>query len=191
MTNRQCCNSTTSFIATSTFEFFDTAETYSASVSLKDTGLVEALLHDFRVAFTPYQAHQVAACLIQAIGHLGVLLTNSYDRNTLKLLDSIGIWTQLIVINRSIPKPGSDKLDDQGFGPNYVASGRFQDPDPSVTFVDERQAVYDVSIRPHKDAIMLKFGWVAWIFNPVEAEWLAHQLWTAAFLAAKRPNAAG
>jgi len=39
---------------------------------------------------------------------------------------------------------------------------------------------------PHKDAIMLKFGWVAWIFTPNEAEWLADQLWTVAFLAAKQ-----
>ncbi|MBK4992464.1 hypothetical protein IAE39_000638 [Pseudomonas sp. S37] len=187
MTNSQCCNSTASFIATSTFEFLDTAETYSASVSFRSTGLVEALLHDFRVAFTPYQAHQVAACLIQAIGHLGVSLTNSYERKTLNLLDSIGQWTQLILPNLPAPEAGTAELRHQGFGPAFVASGVFRDPAPQVAFEDESQAIYDISVMPHKDAIMLKFGWVGWIFTPNEAEWLADQLWTAALLAAKQP----
>lgn len=35
---------------------------------------------------------------------------------------------------------------------------------------------------------MLQFGWVAWMLSPAEAEWLADQLWTAAFLAAKLPG---
>lgn len=186
MTNSQCCKSTATFSATSTFKFLDTGETYGAAVSFKDNGLVEALLHDFRVAFTPYQAHQVAACLIQAIGHLEVSLTNSYERKTLNLLDSIGQWTQLILPNLTVPKAGAVLLHGQGFGANFVASGVFQDPAPQVSFEDESQAIYDISIMPHKDAIMLKFGWVAWIFTPVEAEWLADQLWTVAFLAAKQ-----
>ncbi|MFR0675496.1 hypothetical protein ACLUUI_16195 [Enterobacterales bacterium AW_CKDN230030176-1A_HGKHYDSX7] len=186
MTNSRCCNSTTSFISTSNFKFLDTAETYGAAVSLKGNGLVEALLHDFRVAFTPYQAHQVAACLIQAIGHLGVSLTNSYESNTLDLLESIGQWTQLILPNLPAPGAGTAELRHQGFGPAFVATGVFQDPVPQVAFVDESQAIYDISIMPHKDAIMLKFGWVAWIITPTESEWLADQLWTAAFLAAKQ-----
>lgn len=186
MNNNQCCKSTATFSATSTFKFIDTAETYGASVSLKETGLVEALLHDFRVAFTPYQAHQVAACLIQAIGHLGVSLTNSYERKTLDLLDSIGQWTQLILPHLTAPEAGAAGLHGQGFGPNFVASGMFQDPAPNVAFEDESQAIYDISIMPHKEAIMLKFGWVVWIFTPNEAEWLADQLWIAAFLAAKQ-----
>ncbi|HGY2302136.1 TPA: hypothetical protein ACNV18_005586 [Pseudomonas putida] len=187
MINNQCCKSTATFCATSTFRFLDTGETYVAAVSLKDNGLLEALLHDFRVDFTPYQAHQVAASLIQAIGHLGVSLTNSYERKTLDLLDSIGQWTQLILPNLPAPEAGTAELRHQGFGPAFFASGVFQDPAPQVAFQDESQAIYDISIMPHKDAIMLKFGWVAWIFNPVEAEWLADQLWTAAFLAAKLP----
>lgn len=187
MINNQCCKSTATFSATSTFRFLDTGETYGAAVSLEDNRLVEALLHDFRVAFTLYQAHQVAASLIQAIGHLGVSLTNSYERRTLDLLDSIGQWTRLILPNLTVPKAGAAGLNGQGFGPNFVASGAFKDPAPQVAFEDESQAIYDISIMPHKDAIMLKFGWVAWIITPTEAEWLADQLWTGAFLAAKLP----
>lgn len=188
MINNQCCKSTATFSATSTFKFLDSAETYDASVSLKETGLVEALLHDFRVVFTPYQAHQVAVCLIQAIGHLGVSLTNSYERKTLDLLDSIGQWTRLILPNLTVHKAGAAGLHGQGFGPKFVASGVFQDPELQVSFEDESQAIYDISIMPHKDSIMLKFGWAAWIFTPTESEWLADQFWTAAFLAAKQPT---
>jgi len=186
MNNRQFCKSTATFSSTSTFKFLDTDETYGAAVNFKGNGLVEVILHDFRVAFTPYQAHQVAACLIQAIGQLGVSLTNSYERKTLDLLDSIGQWTKIILPHLTVPKAGAAGLHSQGFGPNFVASGVFQDPAPQVAFEDESQAIYDLSIRPHKDAIMLKFRWVAWIFTPAEAEWLTNQLWTAAFLAARQ-----
>ncbi|MBH3379624.1 MULTISPECIES: hypothetical protein [Pseudomonas] len=56
-----------------------------------------------------------------------------------------------------------------------------------MSFEDESQAIYDISVMPHKDAIMFKFGWGAWIFTSSEAELLADQLWTAAFLAARQP----
>ena len=143
MINNQCCKSTATFSATSIFKFLDTAETYDTSVSLKETGLVEVLLHKFCVAFTPYQAHQVAACLIQAIGHLGVSLTNSYERKTLDLLDSIGQWTQLILPNLPAPEAGTAELRHQGFGPAFVASGVFHDPAPQVAFEDKSQAIYE------------------------------------------------
>lgn len=104
----------------------------------------------------------------------------------MKVYDTIGFWTQLIMPHLTTPQVGVDKIHCQGDGADFVAIGALKDPDPVVHFEDKTQAIYDLSIRPYKDAIMLKFGWVVWIFTPNEAEWLADQLWTAAFLAAKQ-----
>ncbi|HDS0940347.1 TPA: hypothetical protein QDZ12_003631 [Pseudomonas putida] len=106
----------------------------------------------------------------------------------MKVYDTIGFWTQLIMPHLTTPQVGIDKIHCQGDGADFVAIGTLKDPDPVVHFEDKTQAIYDLSIRPYKDAIMLKFGWAAWIFTPNEAEWLADQLWTAAFLAAKMPT---
>ncbi|MFG0862802.1 hypothetical protein [Pseudomonas sp. CJQ_13] len=179
---------TASFQATSAFNFPNTGESYKTSVSLTDAGLIDTWLHDFRVAYTPCQAHQMAVGLVRAVMNLRVSITDAYDRNSVKVYDLIGCWTQLIMPNLSKPQVGVDKIDNQGDGADFVATGTLRDPDPVVQFADEAEAIYDLSIRPYDESIMLQFGWVAWMLSPAEAEWLADQLWTAAFLAAKMPT---
>lgn len=180
------CKTTALFEATSAFNFPGTDESYKTSVSLTSTGLIDTWFDGFRTTYTPYQAHQIAAGLLRAVMNLRLSLTNAYDRNSVKVYDTIGFWTQLIMPHLTTPQVGIDKIHCQGDGADFVAIGTLKDPDPAVHFEDKTQAIYDLSIRPYKDAIMLKFGWVGWIFTPNEAEWLADQLWTAAFLAAKQ-----
>lgn len=184
--NHSKCKATARFEATSTFNFPDTQESYKTSVSLTSTGLIDTWLHDFRVAYTSCQAHQIAACLVLAVMNLRVSLTNAYARNSVKVYDTIGFWTQLIMPHLSKPQVGIDKIHSEGDGIDFVAEGTLGDPDPDVDFEDETQAIYELSIRPYGESIMLKLGWVEWVLNPAEAEWLADQLWTAAFLAAKQ-----
>lgn len=188
MTLSKCCKTTVSFGATSVFNFPFADEGYKASVSLKETGLIETWLHDFRAVYTPCQAHQIAACLVRAVMNLRLALTNAYDRNSAKVYDTIGIWTQLIMPNLSTLQDGIDKIHMDGDGSAFFAIGTLRDPDPAVYFKDEADATYDLTIRPYEKSIMLKFGWVAWMLSQEEAEWLADQLWTAAFLAAKQPT---
>ncbi|MEN5141146.1 hypothetical protein [Pseudomonas juntendi] len=71
-------------------------------------------------------------------------------------------------------------------GDDFIAHGAFHDPDPIVEFDDEKEAIYDLAILLQNGSVTMKFGWVAWILNSAEAEWLADQLWAAAFLAAKQ-----
>lgn len=186
MTLSKCCKTTVSFGATSVFNFPYTDEGYKASVSLKETGLIDTWLHDFRAVYTPCQAHQIAACLVRATMNLRLSLTKAYDRNSVKVYDTIGFWTQLIMPHLSKPQVGIDKIHSEGDGIDFVAEGTLRDPDPVVDFEDETQAIYELSIRPYGESIMLKLGWVEWVLSPAEAEWLADQLWTAALLAAKQ-----
>lgn len=71
------------------------------------------------------------------------------------------------------------------FGDDFIAHGAFHDPDPIVKLDDAKEAIYDLAILLQDDVITMKFGWVAWILSPAEAEWLAEQIWTAALLTAK------
>lgn len=185
--NHSKCKTTARFEATSAFNFPDAEESYKTSVSLTSTGLIDTWFDGFRTTYTPYQAHQIAAGLLRAVMNLRLSLTNAYDRNSVKVYDTIGFWTQLIMPHLTTPQVGVDKIHCQGDCADFLATGSLRDPDPVVHFEDKTQAIYDLSIRPYKDAIMLKFGWVAWIITPTEAEWLADQLWTGAFLAAKLP----
>lgn len=184
--NHSNCKATALFEAASAFNFPETGESYKASVSLTSTGLIDTWLHDFRAVYTPYQAHQIAAGLVRAIMNLRLSLTNAYDRNSMKVYDTIGFWTRLIMPNLSMPQDGIDKIHMEGDGSAFFAIGTLRDPDPVVDFKDEADATYDLTIRPYEQSIMLQFGWVAWMLSPAEADWLADQLWTAAFLAAKQ-----
>ena len=183
--NYSKCKATALFEATSAFNFPETEESYKASVSLTSTGLIDTWLHDFRVAYTPCQAHQIAVGLLRAAMNLRLSLINAYDRKSMKVYDTIGFWTQLIMPHLSKPQVGIDKMHCDGDGADFAAIGALRDPDPVVHFADEAQAIYDLSIRPYEQSIMLQFGWVAWMLSPTEAEWFADQLWVAAFLAAK------
>ncbi|WP_372028440.1 hypothetical protein [Pseudomonas kurunegalensis] len=185
--NHSKCKATALFEATSAFIFPETEESYKASVSVTSTGLIDTWLHDFRVAYTPCQAHQIAAGLVRAVMNLRLSITGAYDRKSVKVYDTIGAWTRLIMPHLSTPQLGIDKVHCEGDGADFVAMGALRDPAPVVDFEDETQAIYDLSIRPYEDLIMLQFGWVAWMLSPAEAEWMADQLWTAALLAAKQP----
>lgn len=186
--NHSKYKTTARFEATSAFNFPDAEESYKTSVSLTSTGLIDTWFDGFRTTYTPYQAHQIAAGLLRAVMNLRLSLTNAYDRNSVKVYDTIGFWTQLIMPHLPKTQVGVDKIHSQGDGADFVAIGTLRDPAPVVHFADEAQAIYDLSIRPYEGSIMLQFGWVAWMLSPAEAEWLADQLWTAAFLAAKLPG---
>ncbi|BAW24430.1 TPA: hypothetical protein ACHTCR_005381 [Pseudomonas putida] len=186
--NHSKYKTTARFEATSAFNFPGAEESYKTSVSLTSTGLIDTWFDDFRTSYTPCQAHQIAAGLLRAIMNLRLSLTNAYDRNSVKVYDTIGFWTQLIMPHLPKTQVGVDKIHSQGDGADFVAIGTLRDPAPVVHFADEAQAIYDLSIRPYEGSIMLQFGWVAWMLSPAEAEWLADQLWTAAFLAAKLPG---
>ncbi|AYN16821.1 hypothetical protein CHR29_17395 [Pseudomonas monteilii] len=129
-------------------------------MSLTSAGLIDTWLHDFRLAYTPCQAHQIAASLVQAVINLRLSMTNSYDLNSAKVYDTIDFWTQLIMPHLSKPQAGIDKIHSQGHGVDFVAVGTLRDPDPVVRFADEAQAIYDLSMRPYENLIMLQFGWV-------------------------------
>ncbi|MDH4848007.1 hypothetical protein E8E71_30300 [Pseudomonas sp. BN605] len=173
------------FKAALAFRFPNTDESYRTTVKLEGSGLINTWLLDFRVAYTPLQAHLIAASLIQSIIHL--ILPKGLDDRSTELNDRVGIWTTLIVPSMPKSKIGAEEIQWRGFGEAFVASGAFLDPEPAVEFKDKEKAIYDLTVRPCGESIMLKFGWVEWVLSPAEAEWLADQLWTAAFLAAKQP----
>ncbi|AMM03024.1 conserved protein of unknown function [Pseudomonas putida KT2440] len=187
MTSSKHCRPRVKFKAASAFRFPNTDESYRATVRLESSGLMNTWLHDFRVAYTPLQANLVAASLIQSIIHL--IVPKGQDERSTELNDRVGIWTKLIVPSMPKSQIGTDDIQWRGFGEAFVASGAFLDPDPAVGFKDEAGAIYDLTIRPYGESIMLKFGWVEWVLSPAEAEWLADQLWTAAHLAAKQTKA--
>ncbi|MBV4516177.1 MULTISPECIES: hypothetical protein [Pseudomonas] len=173
-----------SFKASTSFCFAETLVNYRATVKLEPLGLINTWLDDFRVAYTILQAVQVATSLNYSLIHLAKQLGSIGEEE--KLEHRIACWSDLIAPYLSRPQPGVDQMYYGGSGEDFVASGAFHDPDPIVEFDDDQKAIYDLSINLEDGSIMMRFGWVAWMLAPSEAEWLAEQMWTAAFLAAKR-----
>ncbi|MEW4948244.1 hypothetical protein [Pseudomonas asiatica] len=188
MTASKPRNPVFSFKASTFFRFPEVPEDYRATVKLERSGLINTWLHDFRVAYTLPQAVLVATSLSHALIHL------AKQRRTLemkrKLDNRLACWSNLIAPYMAKPQPGDDQIFLGVSGDNFIAHGAFHDPDPIVEFNDAKEAIYDLAILLEDGAITMKFGWVAWILNPAEAEWLAEQIWTAAFLAAKKPTCA-
>lgn len=79
----------------------------------------------------------------------------------------------------------SDLLIVLKMGGGFLAAGTLLDPEPAVEFENGEEPYYDLQIGLDDKFINLSFGWVCWSFSRNEAEWLAEQLLTAAFLATK------
>lgn len=105
-----------------------------------------------------------------------------------KLEHRIACWSGLIAPYLSEPKSGIDEMYSDVSGEKYIGYGTFRDPDPIFEFDDVKDAAYDLEIMLDDGVVTMKFGWVAWMLDPSEAEWLADQLWAAAFLAAKQKS---
>ncbi|MNC60742.1 hypothetical protein D3C75_1106400 [compost metagenome] len=83
----------------------------------------------------------------------------------------------------------SDLLQVLRTGRQFLIVGTLLDPDPAVEFEEGVEPYYDLKIGLEGQYIYLSFGWVRWMFTTSEAEWLAEQLLTAAFLATKSVRA--
>lgn len=187
MTTSKLRNPVVSFKASTFFCFPEVPEDYRASVKLERSGLINTWLHDFRVAYTLTQAVQVATSLSHALIHLAKQQRTVEMKR--KLDNRLACWGNLIAPYIPSSQPDGDQMYLSVSGEDFVAHGAFHDPDPIVEFEDAKEAIYDLAILLQDGAITMKFGWVEWVFSPAEAEWLADQLWTAAYLAAKQLNA--
>lgn len=112
--NHSNCKATALFEASSAFNFPDTDDSYKTSVSLTSTGLIDTWFDGFRTTYTPYQAHQIAAGLLRAAMNLRLAVKNAYDRNSVRVYDTIGFWTQLIMPHLPKTQVGVDKIHSQG-----------------------------------------------------------------------------
>ncbi|UXH38806.1 hypothetical protein [Pseudomonas promysalinigenes] len=185
MTSSKPRKSSSSFKAVKSFNFPGGLESYNAAVKLEPSGLVNTWSHDFRVAYTLIQAVQVATSLSYSLIYLAKQRRSIETQR--KLEHRIACWSGLIAPYMSEPKSGIDEMYSDMSGERFIGHGTFHDPDPLFEFDDAKDAVYDLAIIVEDGVVIMKFGWVAWMLDPSEAEWLADQLWTAAFLAAKHP----
>lgn len=175
-----------SFKASTFFRFPEVPEDYRATVKLERSGLINTWLDDFRVAYTLTQAVQVATSLSRALIHLAkqrLAVEMKYEID-----NRLACWSNLVAPYMPRPQLGGDQMFLSVSGDDFIAHGAFYDPDPIVKFDNAQEAIYDLAILLQDGAITMKFGWVAWILSPAEAEWLAEQIWTAALLAAKQSN---
>lgn len=184
MTASKPRNPVFSFKGSTVFRFPEVPEDYRATVKLERSGLINTWLHDFRVAYTLPQAVLVATSLSHALIHLAKQRRAVEMKR--KLDNRLACWSNLIAPHIPRPQPGDDQIFFGVSGDDFIAHGAFHDPDPIVKFDDAKEAIYDLAILLQDGAITMKFGWVAWMLSPAEAEWLAEQIWTAAFLAAKQ-----
>lgn len=184
MTASKPRNPVFSFKASTFFRFPEVPEDYRATVKLERSGLINTWLHDFRVSYTLTQAVQVATSLSHALIHLAKQRRSVEMKR--KLDNRLACWSNLIAPYMPRRQQGGDQIFFGVSGDDFIASGAFHDPDPIVKFDDAKEAIYDLAILLQDGAITMKFGWVAWMLSPAEAEWLAEQIWTAALLAAKR-----
>lgn len=183
MTSSKPRKFSSSFKTVKSFNFPGGLEDYDAAVKLESSGLINTWLHDFRVAYTLIQAVQVATSLSYSLIHLAKQLRSIGMQR--KLEHRIACWSGLIAPYMSEPKSGIDEMYSDMSGEKFIGYGTFHDPDPIFEFEDAKDAAYDLTIMLEEGVVIMKFGWVAWMLDPSEAEWLADQLWTAAFLAAK------
>lgn len=190
MASRKLLQPSNSFKAPSNFYVSGTSETFPVTLRLMESGLIDTWFNGLRVAYTPHQAHLVASSLVHALVHLSVSLTGGCSKEAKKLHDSVSLWAELIIPSLRHSQDAADPITHEGHGAHFVARGALENPDPSpdFEFSDEAQSTYDLLIRPHEASVRLKFSYVKWLLSPAEAEWLANQLWVAAFLAAKQYN---
>lgn len=188
MSSNKRLKSRLTFKSSQTFKFPEIDEYFRTTVKLTASQLVRVRLYDFDVSFTSLQACDVGLGLIEAVINSG-----GHDENKSgkpEPQSNLEFWSTLIKPNESfgsIEQSGS--LQVLRTGGNFLAVGTLLDPDPPVEFEDGEEPYYDLQIGLEGQYIHLSFGWVRWMFTSSEAEWLAEQLLTAAFLATKAARA--
>ena len=165
------------------------SEPFPVSLRLMKSGLINTYFNGLRVAYTPLQAHLIALSLVHSLVHLNVSLTGDSSKEVKKLQELVFLWAEVIIPSLHLSQD-ADLIVHTGHGANFVARGALQNPDPKPDFAfsDEAQTTYDLLVRPHEASVLLKFACVEWLLSPDEVQWLAKQLWAAAFLAAKQYN---
>jgi hypothetical protein len=188
MSGNKRLKSRVTFKSSEAFMFPGTDEDFRTTVKLTASQLVRLRLHDFNASFSALQAHDVGFGLIEAI-------INSNDPDEIKSDKSkhqtnLKFWSALIPRNQlSGSTEKSELLQVLRTGRNFLIVGTLLDPDPAVEFEGGEEPYYDLKIGLEGQYIYLSFGWVRWMFTTSEAEWLAEQLLTAAFLATKSVRA--
>jgi hypothetical protein len=176
------------FKSSETFMFPGTDEDFRATVKLTAAQFVRVRLHDFNASFTSQQARNVGLGLIQA-----VINSCGHDEHKIgksNLHTNLEFWSVLIERNEPFGSTEqSDLLKVVNTGREFLIAGSLLDPEPTVEFKDGEKPYYDLHIGLDGQYINLSFGWVHWRLTSIEAEWLAEQLLTAAFLATKSARA--
>lgn len=188
MSGKKHLKSRRTFKSSETFMFPETDEYFRTTVKLSASQLVRVRLHDFNASFTAFQAYNVGVGLMAAaINSCGQDESKS-DKSEPQA--NLEFWSAIIKRNESFGSTEqSDSLQVLGTGRNFLIVGTLLDPDPAVEFEDGEEPYYDLQIGLDEKFINLSFGWVRWTLSKYEAEWLAEQLLTAAFLATKSARA--
>ncbi|WP_283188617.1 hypothetical protein [Pseudomonas sp. PMCC200344] len=188
MSGKKRLESSLNFKSSETFMFPGTDEDFRTTVKLTASRIVRLRLHDFNASFTSIQAYNVGLGLISAI-----INSNGHDENesgNSKHKTNLEFWSALIQRNEPFRSTEqSDFLQVFKRGREFLMVGTLLDPEPMVEFEDGEEPYYDLQIGLEAQYIYLSFGWVRWMFTTSEAEWLAEQLLTAAFLATKSARA--
>ncbi|WP_338920190.1 hypothetical protein V0M98_24040 [Pseudomonas silesiensis] len=176
------------FKSSEIFNFPGTDEHFRTTVKLTASRIVRLRLHDFNASFTSVQAYNVGLGLISAI-----INSNGHDESDSKKSKhqtNLEFWSNLLQRNEpSGSTEQSDLLQVVNTGREFLIAGSLLDPEPTVEFKDGEEPYYDLHIGLDGQYINLSFGWVHWRLTSSEAEWLAEQLLTAAFLATKSARA--
>jgi hypothetical protein len=187
MSSNKRLKSRLTFKSSQTFKFPEIDEYFRTTVKLTASQLVRVSLYDFDVSFTSLQACDVGLGLIEAVINSG-----GHDENKSgkpEPQSNLEFWSTLIKPNESFATEQSGSLQVLKTGGNFLVVGTLLDPDPAVEFEDGEEPYYDLKIGLEGQYVYLSFGWVRWMFTTSEAEWLAEQLLTAAFLATKAARA--
>ena len=188
MSGSKRLKSSLTFKSSETFMFPGTNEDFRTTVKLTASQLVRVRLHDFNVSFTSLQAYDVGLGLIEAIINTNGHGESESDKSNHQT--SLEFWRTLIQRNETFGSPEqSDLLQVVSTGREFLIVGTLLDPEPIIEFEDDEEPYYDLQIGLERQHIYLSFGWVRWNFTTSEAEWLAEQLLTAAFLATKSVRA--
>lgn len=188
MSGNKRLKSSITFKSSETFMFPGTDEEFRTTVKLTASRIVRLRLHDFNASFASIQAYSVGLGLISAI-----INSNGHDEcesGISKHETNLEFWSALIRRNEPFRSTEqSDLLQIFKKGREFLMVGTLLDPEPKVEFEDDEEPYYDLQIGLDGQYIHLSFGWVRWMFTASEAEWLAEQLLTAAFLATKPARA--
>lgn len=188
MSDKKRRKSRITFKSSETFVFSETNEYFRTTVNLTASQLVRVRLHDFKASFTWLQAYDVGLGLIDAVVNS---IDYEYKKSGKSKLNSLRhFWSALFEFGDPFGQTElSELLHVLRTGKEFNIAGTLLDPEPNVEFEDGEEPYYDLKIGLEERNIYLSFGWVRWVFTSKEAEWLAEQLLTAAFLATKSTRA--